>query len=290
MSNIPTKQPIILSGHEQREERARALVTLFVKFLNDHVDLLVQVRTDFLEKDKSQTIMECATFGEYCRNILHYSESHVRRLIAGRNPATALHDGSKQRRLRTSKTRDQQSTHAAFQEVRRRKGYRKAYPEECEGKTDDQVDALIQARYGTPTKFRKVRAGDSVERPKEPPSGGDSTSTTPLQVSPPTSGKSFDLRVHDDVKMNETDMMFAAMTADSVPLTIVRRSQYVAPTYKGSKQLYDVHFITLTEEEVHALLEKQSQPLFEEVFDKKELKKGRLYKIRTVAKSKKEAA
>jgi len=93
-----TAGPLILSGsHADREARARTLVTLFVKFLSDHVDLIVQVRQDFLAKSKTETIMGCHTFGEYCRNILHYSESHIRRLIAGRNPATAIFDGSKNR-------------------------------------------------------------------------------------------------------------------------------------------------------------------------------------------------
>jgi hypothetical protein len=90
-------QPLIMSGHADREARAKELVTLFVKFLGDHVDLIVRVRRDFLDKPKTQTIMGCHTFGEYCRNVLHYSEQHIRRLIAGRNPATAIYDGSKNR-------------------------------------------------------------------------------------------------------------------------------------------------------------------------------------------------
>jgi hypothetical protein len=91
-------KPLISSGsHTDREERARTLVTLFVKFLSDHVDLLVQVRQDFLDKPVAETIMGCKTFGEYCRTVLHYSESHIRRLLAGRNPASAIFDGSKNR-------------------------------------------------------------------------------------------------------------------------------------------------------------------------------------------------
>ena len=94
----PAYEPLILSGsHAEREARARTLVTLFIKFLGDHVDLIVQVRQDFLDKPKTETIMGCSTFGEYCRSVLHYSESHIRRLIAGRNPATKIFDGSKNR-------------------------------------------------------------------------------------------------------------------------------------------------------------------------------------------------
>lgn len=99
MSVAIVRQPLILSGssHADREARAKTLVTLFVKFLSDHIDLLVQVRQDFLDKPKTETIIGCLTFGEYCKNVLHYSESHIRRLIAGRNPATRIFDGSKYR-------------------------------------------------------------------------------------------------------------------------------------------------------------------------------------------------
>jgi len=99
MSTAVIKQePLILSGsHADREARARTLVTLFVKFLGDHVDLIVRVRQDFLDKPTSENIMGCSTWGEYCRNVLGYSEQHIRRLIAGRNPATKIFDGSKGR-------------------------------------------------------------------------------------------------------------------------------------------------------------------------------------------------
>lgn len=93
-------QPLILRGsHAEREARAEKLVKLFVKFISDNVDLLVQVREDFLAKPATETIMGCSTFTQYCQTVLHYSESHIRRLIAGRNPATAIHDGSKNRKV-----------------------------------------------------------------------------------------------------------------------------------------------------------------------------------------------
>jgi hypothetical protein len=91
-------QPLISSGsHQDREARAQTLATLFVKFLSDHVDLVVQVRHDFLNKPAAEKVMGCSTWGEYCKNVLHYSESHIRNLIAGRNPATKIFDGSKNR-------------------------------------------------------------------------------------------------------------------------------------------------------------------------------------------------
>jgi hypothetical protein len=87
-----TPQPLEISGSSaDRETRAQTLATLFVKFVSDHVDLLVQVRQDFLNKPKSETIMGCHSWGEYCRNVLHYSESHIRSLIADKNPATLVH-------------------------------------------------------------------------------------------------------------------------------------------------------------------------------------------------------
>src|SRR6059036_800355 len=63
---LQRRQPLKMSGHADREARAKELVTLFVKFLGDHVDLIVQVRRDFLVKPKTETIMGCHTFGEYC--------------------------------------------------------------------------------------------------------------------------------------------------------------------------------------------------------------------------------
>ena len=93
-------QPLEISGsHQDREARAQTLAGLFVKFVSDHVDLLVQVRQDFLGKPAAEKIMGCSTWGEYCREVLHYSESHIRNLIAGRNPATKIFDGSKNRLL-----------------------------------------------------------------------------------------------------------------------------------------------------------------------------------------------
>jgi hypothetical protein len=93
-------EPLKMSGsHADRESRAQTLVTLFVKFLSDHIDLLVQVRQDFLDKETDATIMGCKTFGEYCKNVLHYSESHIRRLLAGRNPATATFNGQPQKKF-----------------------------------------------------------------------------------------------------------------------------------------------------------------------------------------------
>jgi hypothetical protein len=92
MSTAIVTQPLISSGSRaDREARAKTLATLFVKFLGDHVDLLVQVRQDFLGKPKGETIMDCHTWGQYCANVLHYSESHIRSLIAERNPATLIH-------------------------------------------------------------------------------------------------------------------------------------------------------------------------------------------------------
>jgi hypothetical protein len=100
---VPTTnqvQPLILRGsHAGREARAEKLVKLFVKFISDNLDLLVQVREDFLTKPRNELIMGCSTFTQYCENVLHYSEGHIRRLIAGRNPATAIHDGSKNRKV-----------------------------------------------------------------------------------------------------------------------------------------------------------------------------------------------
>jgi hypothetical protein len=89
-------QPLILRGSPaQREARAQQLANLFV---GEMVPLLVQVRQDFLDKDKDELIYQCRTFTDYCTRVLRYSESHIRRLIAGHNPATKTFDGSKNRK------------------------------------------------------------------------------------------------------------------------------------------------------------------------------------------------
>jgi hypothetical protein len=93
--DTPTNEPLILRGSTpaDREARAQHLANLFV---GEMVPLLVQVRQDFLDKDRDELIYDCRTFTEYCTRVLRYSESHIRRLIAGQNPATKF-DGSKNR-------------------------------------------------------------------------------------------------------------------------------------------------------------------------------------------------
>jgi len=96
---IVTSEPRILSGstHADREARAQRLADKFVTFVSEAVPLLIQVRRDFLDKDRDEVIYNCRTFTEYCTTVLRYSESHIRRLIAGHNPATKKFDGSKNR-------------------------------------------------------------------------------------------------------------------------------------------------------------------------------------------------
>jgi hypothetical protein len=91
------QEPRILSGSTstEREARAQQLANLFV---GEMVPLLVQVRQDFLDKPKHEFIYNCRTFTEYCVRVLRYSESHIRRLIAGHNPASKKFNGSKNRK------------------------------------------------------------------------------------------------------------------------------------------------------------------------------------------------
>lgn len=101
---IVKAEPLKISGstHQDREARAQTLAHAFanacVKFIGDHVERIIQVRQDFLDKGKDKTICGVKTFEEYCEGVLHYSASHIRSLIAGRNPATKKHDGSKNRK------------------------------------------------------------------------------------------------------------------------------------------------------------------------------------------------
>ncbi|HEV2523320.1 MAG TPA: hypothetical protein VGT24_13150 [Candidatus Acidoferrales bacterium] len=96
MNALVKEEPRILRGSTpaDREARGQQLANLVIR---EMVPLLVQVRQDFLDKDQSELICGCRTFTEYCNGVLHYSESHIRRLIAGHNPATKF-DGSKNRK------------------------------------------------------------------------------------------------------------------------------------------------------------------------------------------------
>jgi hypothetical protein len=95
--NVHRQEPLILRGsmRTDREARAQRLANLFV---GEMVPLLIQVRQDFLNKDRDELIYNCRTFTDYCTRVLRYSESHIRRLIAGHNPATKTFDGSKNRK------------------------------------------------------------------------------------------------------------------------------------------------------------------------------------------------
>jgi hypothetical protein len=84
-------EPLILSASpavDPREERARRLGEKYVKFVGDLVPEIVVVRQDFMEKASDETIFGCKTFTEYCTMVLRTSTSHIRRLIAGQNPAS----------------------------------------------------------------------------------------------------------------------------------------------------------------------------------------------------------
>lgn len=96
MTDITRSEPHILRGsHADREARAQHLANLFV---GEMIPLLVQVRQDFLDKDREELIFNCRTFTQYCTQVLRYSEAHIRRLIAGHNPAKKF-DGSGNRKL-----------------------------------------------------------------------------------------------------------------------------------------------------------------------------------------------
>jgi hypothetical protein len=89
---------IMRSSPADREGRAKALAGAFTKFIGEHIDLLVQVRQDFLDKDRNDSIMGCKTFTEYCTSVLHYSEGHISKLIKGKVPGASKFDGTANRK------------------------------------------------------------------------------------------------------------------------------------------------------------------------------------------------
>jgi hypothetical protein len=110
-SALATKvEPLLMSGsnpkfknspHADREFRAMALAEAWggtvKEFVLAHHAEIIQVREDFLHKAKSKTICGCETWDTYVAQKLNCSPQHMRRLLAGDNPATAIHDGSSNR-------------------------------------------------------------------------------------------------------------------------------------------------------------------------------------------------
>jgi hypothetical protein len=87
---IMTAEPLIFQRLDLRDERAAQLRDKFKDFMVQSFALLGQVRQDFLDKGKDETILGCSTWRAYCQNVLGYSESHVRNMLAksGNNPAS----------------------------------------------------------------------------------------------------------------------------------------------------------------------------------------------------------
>jgi hypothetical protein len=112
---LTTVEPLKISGsHASREERGQKLANLFI---GEMVPLLVQVRQDFLDKGRDETICGVNTFTEYCTSILRYSESHIRRLIKGQNPASEKHDGSANREAIVVESKESKPTKSNTEEA-----------------------------------------------------------------------------------------------------------------------------------------------------------------------------
>ncbi|MGA2431480.1 MAG: hypothetical protein ABSH13_23495 [Candidatus Acidiferrum sp.] len=87
---IVKAEPLRIQHLDHRDERAARLRDNFKDFMVQSFALLGQVRQDFLDKGKDETILGCSTWRAYCQNVLGYSESHVRNMLAkfGNNPAS----------------------------------------------------------------------------------------------------------------------------------------------------------------------------------------------------------
>jgi hypothetical protein len=108
---IVVVEPLVASGpnprlknspHADREHRASALVAAWAgtvkEFVVAHQAEIVQVREDFLNKAKSKTICGCKSWEEYVTQKLNCSPQHMRSLLVGSNPATAIYDGTANRK------------------------------------------------------------------------------------------------------------------------------------------------------------------------------------------------
>jgi hypothetical protein len=83
-------EPLKIQRVDHRDQRAARLRDMFKDFMVQSFALLGQVRQDFLDKGKDETILDCYTWSAYCQNVLGISESHVRNMLAktGSNPAS----------------------------------------------------------------------------------------------------------------------------------------------------------------------------------------------------------
>jgi len=86
---IVKAEPLKNQRLDPRDERAARLRDMVRDFVAQSFSLLGEVRQDFLEKGRDEKILGCSTWSEYCQNVLGYSESHVRNMMAqsGNNPA-----------------------------------------------------------------------------------------------------------------------------------------------------------------------------------------------------------
>jgi hypothetical protein len=86
---IVKPEPLKNQRLDQRDERAARLRDIVKDFTAKAFALMGQVRQDFMDKGDDEKILGCATWSEYCENVLGYSESHVRNMMAqhGTNPA-----------------------------------------------------------------------------------------------------------------------------------------------------------------------------------------------------------
>jgi hypothetical protein len=108
---LATIEPHIICGSQaEREERGQRLAKLFI---GEMIPLLVQVRQDFWDKGRDETICGVKTFTEYCTGILRYSEGYIRRLIQGQNPASKKHDGSDHRKPTTKPPKEETTNKSA---------------------------------------------------------------------------------------------------------------------------------------------------------------------------------
>jgi len=100
--NAAIKEPLIVAVHIDRERRAenlvRAIESTIAEFVEAHRAEILTVRADFLEKAPSEFICGCATWETYVVEKLNCSSSYMRRLLGEDNPASAIHDGSANRR------------------------------------------------------------------------------------------------------------------------------------------------------------------------------------------------
>ena len=62
-----------------------------LKKLNELRPMIAQLRKQFMELKRGETIARCGTWTQYCQKVLHRTDRRIRQILKGTNPASKKH-------------------------------------------------------------------------------------------------------------------------------------------------------------------------------------------------------